>query len=455
MNTTFNNFIYIYIFISFISCTKTSNKSKEASTLFSEISPNTTNIHFSNTVKEHLYFNFLNYSYIYNGGGVAIGDINNDGLEDIYFTSNQKSNKLYVNQGDFSFKDITEKSNTKDDTGWSTGVTMVDINNDGWLDIFVCKSGSLSNDKKRENKLYINQKDNTFKEDAKSYGLNYDGFSVQSYFFDMDNDGDLDMYLVNHRPDFRNSTTLDLKRDSEIKVYSTDILYRNDEGKFIDVSKEAGTQNRAWGLSASIGDFNNDGWLDIFVANDFYHPDYLYINNKNGTFTDKALSYFKHTANNSMGSDFADINNDLSPDLFVVDMLAEDHIRGKENMASMNSNSFNMMVNSGYHHQYMTNVLQVNNKNNTFSDIAQLANISKTDWSWAPLIADFNNDGFNDIFVTNGIENDLSNQDFRNNMKRNIMNRKKVSLEQAIQDQINALEELKRDAKRGKLKKND
>lgn len=424
--------LILFLTVNIVSCTKDKNNINTKNSLFTLISSKKSAVTFQNNIKEDLYFNFLNYPYIYNGGGVAVGDINNDGLEDIYFTANQEANQLYLNKGDLTFKNITKKAAVEDLKGWTTGVTMVDINNDGWLDIYVSKSGSLTSDKLRENKLYINQKDNTFKEEASKYGLNFDGFSVQSYFFDMDNDGDLDMYLVNHRPDFRYTVTIDLKRDKEIKEYSSDQLFRNDNGKFTNISKEAGIQNRAWGLSASVGDFNHDGWVDVYVANDFFHPDYLYINNKNGTFTDKALDYFKHTANNSMGSDFADINNDLSPDLFVVDMMAEDHIRGKKNMAAMNTNSFNMMVNAGYHHQYMTNVLQLNNQNNSFSEIAQAANIAKTDWSWAPLIADFDNDGYQDIFVTNGIENDLSNQDFRDNMRRNIMARKKVSLEQAI-----------------------
>lgn len=425
------NFFLITLFIISGACTPDIPKNN-ASTLFDLVDNNKTNIHFTNKVVENLYFNFLNYPYIYNGGGVAVGDINNDNLDDIYFSSNQNSNKLYLNQGDLEFKDITNTAKVTDAKGWTTGVNMVDINNDGWLDIYVCKSGALNSHELRKNKLYINQKDNTFKESAAAYGLDHYGFSVQSYFFDMDNDGDLDMYLVSHRVDFRNNTTIDLERDKKVEDYGSDQLFRNDDGKFTNITIAAGVANKAWGLSASIGDFNNDGWLDVYVGNDFYHPDYLYINNKNGTFTDQAATRFKHVSNNSMGSDFSDINNDLQPDLIVVDMLAEDHIRGKKNMAAMNTNSFNMMVNVGYQHQYMSNVLQLNRKNGTYSEIAQLSGIAKTDWSWAPLIADFDNDGFKDLFVTNGIENDLSNQDFRNQMRKNIMNRKKVSLDEAI-----------------------
>ncbi len=414
-------------------CVQCSSKEDDKSTtLFNLIDGNKTNIHFKNTVKENLYFNFLNYAYIYNGGGVAVGDINNDGLEDVYFTSNQESNKLYLNLGDLEFKDITVKAQVSDEIGWTTGVTMIDINNDGWLDIYVCKSGSLKSHQNRKNKLFINQKNNTFKESAAKYGLDHFGFSTQAYFFDFDNDEDLDMYLVNHRQDFRNNISLDQRIQETKEDYNSDQLFRNDGTSFTNITKEAGILNKAWGLSASIGDFNNDNLIDIFVANDFLEPDFLYINQGNGTFKDEALTHFNHISSNSMGSDFADINNDLKPDLIVLDMMAEDHIRGKENMATMSISNFQQLVSMGYHHQYMSNMLQLNNGNGTFSEIGQLAGIAKTDWSWAPLIADFDNDGFNDVFITNGIEHDLSNQDFRNQMRNNIRNRKKVSLEQAI-----------------------
>jgi len=429
---------YFAILSSFIlcfSCTEEKNETsviKEQETFFEKIPSTHSSINFENTFQERLDFNFLNYPYIYTGGGVSIGDINNDGLEDIYFTSNQGSNKLYLNEGNFKFKDITETANVKDDDGWSTGVTMVDINNDGWLDIYVCKSAALKNPRLRQNKLFVNQKNNTFKEEAAKYGLNQHGFSTQAYFFDYDNDDDLDMYLVNHRSDFKNNTKISYEIQSQFTQEDTDHLYRNDKGKFVDVTQQAGTLNKAWGLSASIGDFNNDGWSDIYIANDYLEPDLLYINNKNGTFSNKALEYFNHISFNSMGSDFADINNDMFPDLIVLDMLAEDRIRGKENMASMSTENFNQIVNIGYHHQYMSNMLQLNNGNNTFSDIGQLSGIAKTDWSWAPLIADFNNDGHNDLFVTNGIKHDVANQDFRNNIKQLSANKKQMTLEQAI-----------------------
>ena len=425
-----NIFPLVIVLILCFQCS--TKKEKESTTLFNLVDNNKTNIHFKNTVKESLYFNFLNYAYIYNGGGVAVGDVNNDGLEDVYFTSNQESNRLYLNQGNLEFKDITVKAKVSDNIGWTTGVTMIDINNDGWLDIYVCKSGSLKSHQNRKNKLFINQKDNTFKENAAGYGLDHFGFSTQAYFFDFDNDEDLDMYLVNHRKDFRNNVNIDQRIQQTKEDYNSDQLFRNDGSTFTNITKEAGILNKAWGLSASIGNFNNDNLPDIFVANDFLEPDFLYINQGNGTFKDEALTHFNHISSNSMGSDFADINNDLQPDLIVLDMMAEDHIRGKENMATMSISNFNQLVDIGYHHQYMSNMLQLNNGNGTFSEIGQLAGIAKTDWSWAPLIADFDNDGFNDVFVTNGIEHDLSNQDFRNQMRNNIRNRKKVSLEQAI-----------------------
>jgi hypothetical protein len=425
-----NCFLNAVMLALIFSCT-TSNQ--DPPTLFNLVDSDQSNIHFSNTIKESLYFNFINYSYIYNGAGIAVGDINNDGLEDLYFSSNQGANKLYLNKGNLQFEDISITAKVTDKGGWSTGTAMIDINNDGWLDIYVCKSGSLDNNALRKNKLYINQKDNTFKERAQDYGIDHFGFSTQAYFFDYDNDSDLDLFLLNHRPDFQNNTSINPQVQDIKQPYSSDQLFRNDEGRFTNVTAAAGIENKAWGLSASIGDFNNDSHPDIFVANDFLEADFLYLNQGDGTFKDEILNSFMHISTNSMGSDFADINNDLKPDLIVLDMLAEDHIRGKENMAAMSTENFNSLVKAGYHHQYMSNMLQLNNGDGTFSEIAQLAGVAKTDWSWAPLIADYDNDGFNDLFVTNGIEHDLSNQDFRNQMKTNIKNRKKVSLDEAIE----------------------
>lgn len=416
MGTTYKSWFFILFCTVLVGCNNsniTKKKPSDANTLFTLVPSTTTGIDFKNIVRQDIDFNYLEYVYAFNGAGVSIGDINNDGLEDIYFTSNQNSNKLYLNKGDFKFVDATEEAGLEDSEGWSTGVTMIDINNDGWLDIYVCKSASISNDALRKNKLFINQKDGTFKEEAKKWGLDQNGFSIQAYFFDYDKDGDLDMYLVNHRPDFSQSSKIEDSAQREYFKETSDHLFRNDGDSFTNVTRQAKTMNKEWGLSASIGDFNNDGWLDIYVANDFIQPDYLYINNQDGTFSNQIGTSLKHIPFNGMGSDYADINNDFLPDLIVLDMLADDHRRGKENMASMNTNGFWKMVESGYHYSFMANMLQLNNGNGSFSDIGQLAGISKTDWSWAPLIADFDNDGFKDVFVSNGIERELGNQDYK------------------------------------------
>lgn len=406
------------------------NDKVENQSLFSSVDTATTKIDFINTVHQSYEFNFLLYQYVYNGGGVAVGDINNDGFEDVYFTANQGSNKLYLNKGDFEFEDITNQAGVSDKEGWTTGVSMVDINADGFLDMYVCKSGSPKKGNLRRNKLFINQGNGEFSEEARKWKLDKNAFSVQSYFLDYDLDGDLDMYLVNHRPDFNQTRKIEPKIGIPYVPTQSDNLLRNDGGFFTDVTVSSGMVSRAWGLSASIGDFNQDGWPDVFVANDYIQPDFMYINNQDGTFTDESLTTFSHISYNSMGSDYADINNDLLPDLVVLDMLAADHIRSKENMATMNTKGFSMMVESDYHYSNMSNMLQLNNGNGTFKEIAQFAGMAKTDWSWAPMIADFDNDGHQDLIVTNGIERDLTNQDYFKELQGIIRNRIDMSIDE-------------------------
>lgn len=434
-------FRILIIFALFSSCTRNesyeiidSNISKpnEDGPLFSLVPSSQTSIHFKNNVEETKDLNFLNFANIYNGGGVATGDFNNDGLADIFFVSNQNANKLYLNKGDMQFEDITDSAGVADPEGWSTGVSTIDINNDGWLDIYVCKSGEFEFDLLRENKLYINQKNNTFKESAEDWRLNDPGFSTQSYFLDFDKDGDLDMYLLNHREDFNNTGRLNMNIEREYSRFTSDIFYRNDGTHFTEVTYEVGIVNKAWGLSASIGDFNGDNWPDVYVCNDFLTPDMLYINNQNGTFTNQILSSMNHISYSSMGSDYADINNDLLPDLLVLEMASEDHVRSKKNMATMSTSQFRNLVNKGYHYQYMVNTLQLNRDNGQFSEIAQLSGLAKTDWSWAPLISDFDNDGLKDVFITNGIFKDMGDQDFLNQVNNKIQNEGKVDFNEVL-----------------------
>jgi hypothetical protein len=388
--------------------------------LFELLPANETGIKFVNRLYTLPEFNFKNYAYIFNGGGVATGDINNDGLQDVVFSGNFSGCRLYLNQGDFKFKDITKSSGLMDSLGFRTGVNMVDINSDGYLDIYVCRGG-LYEDSYRKNLLYINNKNNTFTEKAEEYGIADMSYSTQSYFFDMDLDGDLDLYLLNHPENSKESNNLhavDIGNGKQKVLLSdnldfvSDRLYQNNDGKFMDITAKAGILNEAFGLSAVVGDFNDDMLPDIYVCNDYVKPDYLYINQGNGKFEDKFEDFFEHTSFSSMGSDYADINNDGCLDLMTLDMFPEDNSRQKMHGTEYNFDKYLLTRKLNFAAQFIKNTLQISNCNGTFSDIGLLANIAHTDWSWSTLFADYDNDGLKDIFVTNGYRYSVSDNDF-------------------------------------------
>lgn len=433
---TLNNFVLVLCLCNF-SCkiNSSSAEAKPVKILFTLLDTSQTHVDFANTLTEGLNTNVLIYQYFYNGGGVAVGDLNGDGLQDIYFTGNMTDNKLYLNQGHMQFKDVTEAASVAGRPGpWKTGVTFVDINGDGKLDICVCYSGKLR-DEKRVNQLFINQgNDNSgvpqFKEMAAAYGLGFPTFSTQAYFFDYDRDGDLDLLLVNH-----NIERLNILDEVSVKALmkkpdtqSGIELLENDHGHFRNISKQAGIINASlsYGLAAGIADINNDGWPDIYISNDYSVPDRLYINNGKGKFTDELPSRIGHTSFYSMGNDIADINNDCTPDIYTLDMLPEDNKRQKLLFGADNYESFNLNLQVGFYYQYMRNMLQLNNGNNTFSEVGQLAGISNTDWSWGSLFADYDNDGWKDLFVSNGYTRDYTNMDFLKFMGDNLRDRQVV-----------------------------
>jgi hypothetical protein len=387
---------------------------------FSILGSEETGIDFVNTITETDSFNFFNYEYIYNGGGVAVGDINNDGLEDIYFTGNQVSDRLYLNEGNLKFKDITSTAiGPLSQEGWHTGVLMQDVNQDGLMDIFVSRSGPAEAKNSMTNLLFINNGDLTFSEKAVEMGIDDKSTTIQSVFFDKDNDGDLDLYIMNHPYNVANSnepakTVYEVNQMIAKGSPFSDILYENRDGKFIDVTKESGINNHAFGLGVCVSDLNEDGYADIYISNDYMAPDYFYINDGTGKFVDESESRLNHMSVYAMGNDVADFNNDGLLDIVTVDMASEDHVRSKRNMAGMSTKKFWETVSVGYHYQYMFNALQMNNGNGTFSEIANMSGIAKTDWSWAPLFADFNNDGHKDLFITNGFRRDTRDNDYLN-----------------------------------------
>ncbi len=423
MNTHTNGIFWLLLISSMLilSCTDDKINGDHASQkkvtnaafkIFSEIPAKQSGLNFENTIIETEYYNHVLQDVIFNGGGIGVLDVNNDGLQDVFFCGNQVKDKIYLNQGNLKFKDITATSGIDNDT-WSSSVSIVDINSDGYDDIYIGKY--LYADKnKRHNLLYINNKDNTFSEKGKEYGIADDGFTTATNFFDIDNDGDLDLFVGNQ------PYILDHKRKGQIPddipaIEMSDILYRNNgNGSFTDITKSAGMVSFNFTLSATAVDMNNDGLMDLYVASDYEEPDLFYNNNGDGTFSNIANTALRHMSNFSMGVDLADINNDGYTDLFSADMAPADNFRQKANMSGMNPEKFWNLVKGGYHYQYMFNTLQLNNGNGTFSDIAQMAGVAKTDWSWATLFADLDNDGNKDLFISNGQVKDLTNKDYIN-----------------------------------------
>lgn len=422
MKLNINKIFIVSVLLMLLSCGTASEEdqiSNENDTIqervgFELLSESQTGIGFVNAVKETEERNFFNFDYMYNGAGVAVGDINNDGLQDIYFTGNNTSDKLYLNKGNMVFEDITNAAIEHDlASGWHTGVNFADVNADGYLDIYVGKSGITDDRSQLQNLLFINNGDNTFAEKGEEFGVNCDRRTTHSAFFDYDNDGDLDLYVLNH-PKTNGSDNLSDEKMKQfiIEGEDADVLYRNDNGHFTDVSLAAGIQSNTYGLGIAASDLDNDGDIDIYISSDFSGPDFLFLNNGDGTFTEDIHNQTNHISNFSMGNEVADFNNDGLLDIMTLDMVSEDHIRSKRNMGAMSTEVFENLVSMGFHHQYMFNGLQLNNGNGTFSEIAQLAGVSKTDWSWAPLFADFDNDGRKDLFITNGYKRDVRDVDY-------------------------------------------
>jgi len=396
-----------------------SNRSSEQSgdKLFTLMPSSTTHANFVNHLDydEQLKkkFNIYTYRNFYNGGGVGLGDVNNDGLMDMFLTSNMGSNVLYLNKGGFEFEDISEKAEISGDGEWSTGVSLADVNGDGWTDIYVCNSGNVDGDERR-NELYINNGDMTFSEQAELYGIADRGYSTHGAFFDYDKDGDLDLYLLNNS--FKAIGSFDMEENQRLvrDPIGGDKLFRNEGNRFTDVSVEAGiyTSVIGFGLGVTVGDIDQDGWMDIYVSNDFFERDYIYLNNGDGTFRETLTEMMQCISAASMGADMADLNNDHFPEIFVTDMIPEHDNRLKTKTTFDSWDSYWSNVKNGYHHQFTRNMLHLNNADGTFSEIGRLTGVYATDWSWGALIMDLDNDGLKDLFVANGIYQDLTDQDY-------------------------------------------
>ena len=406
---------------------------------FKLLNASKTGLDFNNTIKENDSINVFEYMNIYTGAGVAVGDINNDGLVDVYFSGNMVSGRLYLNKGGLKFEDITEKAGLLNNR-WGTGATMVDINQDGLLDIYVCVSGSAKASE-RANMLYVNNGDMTFSEKAKEYGLADTLQSMQAAFFDYDKDQDLDLYLLVNTAAYEQKVNNILPRQLDGESVNNDRLYRNEgNGKFVDVSKEAGILVEGYGLGVGISDINNDSWPDIYVSNDFIGNDILYINQHDGTFKDQLSMHIKHTSYAGMGNDIADIDNNGKPDIFVLDMRPADNERQKLIISSTGYDRFQMMLQAGFEPQYSRNTLQLNQGEGKFSEIGFLAGVSSTDWSWSALLADYDNDGNKDLYVTNGFLRDLGNLDYIH--YQNIYDTPLGDTETKIKNKLASIEEL-------------
>lgn len=385
---------------------------------FVRLEPAHTHIDFNNTLKDTKEDNILIYSNFYGGAGVGIGDINNDGLQDVFFAGNQVADRLYLNKGNLVFEDITEKAGIINNGGWSSGVLIGDVNGDGFQDIYVTRELYDNNPDLRRNKLYINNGDETFTECASRYGLDDSERTRHATFLDFDKDGDLDVFLLNQPP---NPGDFSPFRSSELlKEQYSPRLMMNQGDQFIDVTRQSGLLKAGFPNSVSASDLDNDGWTDLFVANDFWVRDFIYMNNGDGTFTDKAFDMTKHMAFSSMGVDAADLDNNGWLDVFVLDMVAEGNYRRKSNMSGMPKDAFMRVVRENGHYQYMYNMLYMNRGDGLLSEIAQYSNVDATDWSWSVLLADFDNDGWKDVFITNGLMRDIRNNDAAHNFQKNI-----------------------------------
>ena len=428
--------------VGFFGC-KNISDNKEQNIPLEKISSSYSGIEFSNTITPNLenYENLFDYDYFYNGSGVGIADINNDGLQDILFTANQKDNKLFLNRGDLKFEDITSNSGINENKGWASGITFVDINADGWLDIYISQGGPY-NPSNRENVLLINNQDLTFTERSKEYGLNDEGISTQSAFFDYDNDGDLDCIVMNENQFFGFDPISFFKKFENKKVLmeNSSHLYEQIDGNFINVTEKAGILSPTFGLGLCITDLNDDSWPDIYIANDYYLKDAMYINNKNGTFSNNIKEATKQISFYGMGVDIEDINHDNLSDILVLDMASSDHVRSKTLMASMDTENFDLITNKlDQHYQYMFNSLQLNIGNNKYHNIAHQLNIAKTDWSWAGLIFDFDHDGNEDIFVTNGYRKYALDNDSRikiDKTKKEYKNKVPIEIKRKLYDEL-------------------